>query len=230
MDSKKELDPSKEIDQNVLAGPIRNRERNPDTHVYTEDELYHVNMDRDEVGRKIRDAAKGFAKEQEFFKENNIKGVGPGMKHEYDNEYLLFLPRGNSPIANEMRHQHMFNELENILEEVGIKDRIDSQEMDMYKGTVKKWQVLDDQGFSKDQIDKVQSSIKAPSSDELERYKDENEVKMSMPISNANASQWRDKKRAIDTADFNAKLIEFEQKRHENYFLKRYERPKEISH
>lgn len=229
--SKKELDPSREVDQNILAGPIRNRERHPDTHNYTEDGIFHINRDRQEIAQELQGIYDEHAADMEYLKEFKVKGLGPGYADEYDDrEYMLFFPRGASPIANDMRHQHMFNELENILEEVGIKDRIDNQEMDMYKGTIKKWQVLDDQGFAKDQIDKVQSAIKAPISDELERYRDENNVKLPMPINNANASQWRDKKRAIDSADFNAKLIEFEHKRHENYFLKRYERPKEISH
>ena len=98
----------------------------------------------------------------------------------------------------------------------------------MYKGTIKHWQTLDDHGFSKDQIDKVQSAIKAPISDELDRYAEENQTVHNLPINNQTASEWRDKKRAIDSADFNSKLIEFEKKRHENYFMKRYERPKQL--
>jgi hypothetical protein len=42
--------------------------------------------------------------------------------------------------------------------------------MDLYKGTVKKWQVLDDSAFDRDQIEKLQAAIRAPLPDELELY------------------------------------------------------------
>lgn len=123
----------------------------------------------------------------------------------------------------------MYLELEYYITDVLGKERIETKQMDMYKGTVKKWQVLDDEQFSRDQIEKVQSAISAPSPDELERFKEESDVKMTLPISNQNVSEWRDKRRAIDSADFNAKLIEFEQKRDQNYFVKRFEKPKELT-
>jgi hypothetical protein len=226
---RKELDPNKEVDRNILMGPVRNRDRHPSPFSHFLEDDFHVNVDREEYGNKMREM---FSKEPENrreFVDNVCSALGHGYDAEYNPQYLLFYERGATGIENEKRIQHMYLEFEHLLTEVLGRKRIETKEMDMYKGTVKKWQVLDDQQFSKDQIDKVQAAIKAPSSDELERYRDENQVKMKLPITNANVSDWRDKKRAIDSADFNSKLIEFERKRNENYFMKRYDRKKELT-
>jgi len=156
----------------------------------------------------------------------------PHSANQYDElyhpEFLWFYERGATGVGDDPVIQHTYLSMEYFIEEILGKERIETGQMDMYKGTVKKWQVLDDEQFSKDQVDKIQSSIKAPISDELEQYEEGNKVKMTLPINNSNVSEWRDKRRAIDNADFNSKLIEFEKKRHENYFMKRYERPKQL--
>lgn len=38
----------------------------------------------------------------------------------------------------------------------------------MYKGDTKKWQVLNDEAFDREEIEKVQAAIKAPSPDQLD--------------------------------------------------------------
>jgi hypothetical protein len=52
---------------------------------------------------------------------------------------------------------------------------------------------------------------------------------MTLPITNANVSAWRDDRRAIDSADFDPQLIEYDRERRKKYFLDRYEKPKEIA-
>ena len=42
--------------------------------------------------------------------------------------------------------------------------------MNMLKGTPKKWQVLDDEAFDREEIDKMQAAIRAPLAYELEMY------------------------------------------------------------
>lgn len=226
----KELDPSREVDRNVLLGPIRNRVRNPAVCTFLDDDEFNENWDREEYGKKLREHLATAPKDNRTIAIDDCPALGEGMETTYRPEFFMNFPRGASPIYNDKRIQHMYLEVEYYITEVAGKQRIESQEMDMYKGTVKKWQVLDEQAFTKDQVDKVQSAIKAPSSDELDQFKEESETKMTLPISNSNVSQWRDKRRAIDTADFNAKLIEFEKNRSENFFMKRYERPKELHH
>ena len=154
--------------------------------------------------------------------------MGKYIEDTYKPEYLMFYKRGAASHVNEARIRQMYIELRYMVEEIYGKERIVNKEMDMYRGTVKKWQVLDDEGFDRDQIEKIQSAIKAPSPAELEQFKDESLTKMTLPITNQNVSDWRDKKRAIDSADFNAKLLEFDRHRNENFFMKRYERPKQL--
>ena len=101
--------------------------------------------------------------------------------------------------------------------------------MNMLKGTPKKWQVLDDEAFDREEIDKMQAAIRAPLADELDMYQLKHDKPMQLPITNANVSQWRDDARAIDTADFDPQFIEYDRERRKKYFLERYEKPKELS-
>ena len=102
--------------------------------------------------------------------------------------------------------------------------------MDMLKGTPKKWQILDDKAFDRDQIEKIQAAARAPLPDELEMYRDKHSKPMQLPINNANVSQWRDEQRAIDGlgADFDPKLIEQERDKRKKYYLERFEKPLEL--
>lgn len=226
---KHELDPNKEMDRMVLEGPVRNRDREPSPHQYIEEVFDPLKTTREERAKQVRAQME---KNPEIFAyniENFHPAQGPGYQENYFPTYALFNERAATPVYNDQRLQHTFLELEYYIAEIMGKERIETKEMSMYKGTPKKWQVLDDQQFSRDQIEKIQVAIHGPNPDELERYQEESDVKMKLPITNQNVSEWRDKKRAIDTADFNAKLVEFERKRHDNYFLKRYERPKKLN-
>ena len=61
--------------------------------------------------------------------------------------------------------------MERFSNELGA-ERIKTKKMKMYKGEVKKWQVLDEDCFERDEIKKIQQAIKAPSPDELDMYKE----------------------------------------------------------
>ena len=99
----------------------------------------------------------------------------------------------------------------------------------MYKGTVKKWQVLDDKTFDRDEVRKMQAAIRAPLPEELELYQIKHDKPMTLPINNANVSAWRDDPLVTDTADFDLKFLEFDRERRKKFFLDRYEKPKELS-
>ena len=45
---------------------------------------------------------------------------------------------------------------------------------------------------------------------------------------NANASAWRDKARAIDSADFDPEFLVIDKERRKKFFIERYEQPKKI--
>jgi hypothetical protein len=140
---------------------------------------------------------------------------------------MLFYERGN-PIVNDRRIHEMYIDLETVLLEDMGKEELTTMQREMYKGMPKKWQLLDEGQFTKDQIDKMQNAIKAPMSEELDEYLTLNKP-MTLPVNNKNASEWRDEKRSVDTVDYNSKLIDVDRERRQEFFTKRYERPKEIS-
>lgn len=53
-------------------------------------------------------------------------------------------------MENSPRMKEMFVELEWWIEEVIGKSQIEAKKIDTYKGTPKKWQILDDQVFDRD--------------------------------------------------------------------------------
>jgi hypothetical protein len=125
----------------------------------------------------------------------------------------------------EPRYKHMFIDFESMIEDfIGAK-RISEKKMDMYKGTLKKWQILDEKTFDPEQIAKMQASAKAPSPELLDLYEEKHDRPMTLPITNENVSNWRDPQRAIDTADFDPKFIEYDRERNTRFFNDRYQQP-----
>ena len=221
------LDPNNPKHKEVLKGPVRDMRLHNDTITYS-DILFDKYESRESRNKIIKNFWEKLPEEHEYMCENVVRANDKDYDEVYNQTHIAFHSRGQL-IPNDRRLQHMYLELEYYITDVMGRERIETKEMDMYRGTPKKWQVLDDEQFSRDQIEKIQSAIKAPSADELERYKVETDIKMPLPINNENVSKWRDEKKAIDSADFNAKLIEFEKKRDLNYFAKRYEKPKQLS-
>lgn len=109
--------------------------------------------------------------------------------------------------------REVFVDLEYWIEEIIGKERITTKKMRMYKGTVKKWQVLDDKVFDREEVRKMQAAIRAPLPEELELYQIKHDKPMQLPITNANVSAWRDEPLVTDSADFDAKFIEFDRER-----------------
>lgn len=100
----------------------------------------------------------------------------------------------------------------------------------MYSGTVKKWQVLDGTTFNKEEVEKFQSSVKAPSPAELDLYEEKHDKPMALPYTNQNVSMWRDPHQpATETADFDPKFIEYDRERRTKFFNDRYEKPKQLT-
>lgn len=112
---------------------------------------------------------------------------------------------------------------------LNIKDRIESKKLPVYKGTVKKWQLLDDAAFDREQIDKMQAAIRAPLADELEMYQEKHSKPLQLPFTNANVSKWRDEPVAADSADFDPQLIEYDKEVRRRYYVERFDRPKELT-
>ncbi len=111
---------------------------------------------------------------------------------DYEQSQFVFRERGATGFESDPRLKEIFVSLEYMIEEVIGKQKIDSKKMDMYKGTVKKWQVLDDKGFDREEIVKIQAAIRAPLPEELELYQEKHNRPMQLPITNVNVSAWRD--------------------------------------
>ena len=130
---------------------------------------------------------------------------------------------------NDPIYKEIFVELEYLIEEVIGKKRIEEKKMSMLKGTPKKWQILDDKAFDREEIEKIQAAARAPLPDELELWREKHDKPMTLPINNTNVSSWRDDSLASDTADFDPKFIEYDRERRKKFFLERYERSKELA-
>jgi hypothetical protein len=67
----------------------------------------------------------------------------------------LFRERGVYGFENDPIMREIFVELEYIIENVIGYNRIKEKKMDMLKGTPKKWQVLDDKAFDREEVVKM---------------------------------------------------------------------------
>jgi len=70
------------------------------------------------------------------------------------------------------------------IEDIIGEQQIREKKINMYKGTVKKWQVLDDLAFDRDQVEKLQAAVQAPLPEELEMYKEKHSKPMQLPFNN----------------------------------------------
>lgn len=151
------------------------------------------------------------------------------LTDDYDQKNFMFRERGAMAFDSDPIMREITLELEYMIEEVVGYNRIKDKKMKMLKGTPKKWQVLDDKAFDREQIEKMQAAIRAPLPDELEMYEAKHDRPLTLPINNANVSAWRDDQRAIDNADFDPQFIEYDRERRKKYFLERYDKPRELT-
>ena len=124
------------------------------------------------------------------------------LEDDYNQVQWLWTERGFTGLHNDATMKNIFIDLELFIEEYIGKKHITEKKMNMYKGTVKKWQVLDDSVYDVEEIRKIQAAIKAPRPEELDMYKEKHDKQMILPITNVNVSEWRDDKIAADSADF----------------------------
>ena len=139
-------------------------------------------------------------------------------------------PRGATGFENNTRMKEMFVELEYWIEEVAGAHRRAEGKVATYKGTPKKWQILDDAVYDRDQIEKIQAAADAPMPEQLEMWQEKHTgTFIQAPYTNANVQKWRDDPRAIDSADFDPQLLGYDREQKRRLFLERYEKPKELT-
>ena len=120
-------------------------------------------------------------------------------------------------------------ELEYWIEEVIGEKRIREKKFPMYKGQVKKWQVLDDDAFDRDQVELMQAACQAPLPEELEMYRDRTPTHYIGVVNNENTRKWRDDPLYTDTgADFDPDFLQIDREKRHKYFIERYQEPKQL--
>ena len=160
--------------------------------------------------------------------EVETRGYFGDQDHEYNVVNHLYYDRDYTGLESDARSKTCMVELEYLIEEkIGAK-RIADGKMKMYKGTVKKWQVLDDNEHDSEQIEKLQASIQAPLPEELEMYKEKHDKPMTLPVNNENARLWRDEAKYNDSAEFDPDFLSIDRERRKKFFIERYEQPKQL--
>lgn len=132
-------------------------------------------------------------------------------------------------MENSPRMKEMFVELEHWIEDVIGKPQILAKQADAYKGQPKKWQLLDDACFSRDQIEKLQAAVDAPMPEQLEEWRSKSTLPIQAPFTNENVARWRDEPKAIESADFDPELLGHDKENKRRLFLERYQKPKELT-
>jgi hypothetical protein len=155
-------------------------------------------------------------------------------KVDYDEDYnprqMTYHNRGFSGFENNTSAKETFVELEYWIEDVIGKKRQDDMAVRTYKGTPKKWQVLDDDmaGLDREQVEKMQNAIDAPMPEQLEQWQEKHDRPLKAPFNNANITAWRDDPKAIESADFDPVLLGQDREFKRRMFLERFEKPKQL--
>jgi hypothetical protein len=125
------------------------------------------------------------------------------LEDDYHPKWILTRERGVNDLECDKWGQNLFLELEYLIENVICK-RVSEKgnTYQMYKGDPKKWQVLNDEAFDREEIEKVQAAIKAPSPNQLDHNKWNTKKTVSTPFTNKNVEKWRDEMYFNDSADF----------------------------
>lgn len=150
------------------------------------------------------------------------------LDDDYAPVYIDYNPRGFTGFENDAKGKQLFVELENWIENIIGAKQIKEKKIQMYKGTVKKWQILDDNAHDRDQIEKMQAACQAPLPEELEMYAEKHSGPMTLPFNNENVTAWRDEPLAIDSADHNPEHLQLERERRRTFFIDRFQQPKQL--
>lgn len=158
----------------------------------------------------------------------NFQPANNDIDHDYDQVQQLQMDRDYTGMESDARMRMIQNEFELIAEQQIGGKQIAAGQIKMYKGTVKKWQILDDAEHDRDQIEKLQAAVQAPLPEELEMYKEKHDVPMQLPFNNDNVRAWRDEKKADESADFDPEFLLVDRERRKKFFIERYETPLQL--
>ena len=115
---------------------------------------------------------------------------------DYDDDYnqvnQVYNNRGVTGFENDARAKRFFVEMEYWIEEVIGKSQLIKQEVGAYKGTPKKWQILSDTCFDREQVEKLQQYADAPMPEQLESWAEGSNKPIKAPFNNQTFATWRD--------------------------------------
>lgn len=137
-----------------------------------------------------------------------------GYNNDIDSAYNLvqynWRERGATGMESDPRMKQIFCELEYWIEDVIGAKQIHDKQIMFYKGTPKKWQILDDDmvGVPRETIENMQAAVQAPLPDELEFNQEKHSVPMQLPFTEANVAKWRDEPKPTDSADFDPEFLQ----------------------
>jgi len=120
-----------------------------------------LDMTSNDARQQLTDIFEG-AKEERL---KNLVEVCPQVgdyEDDYNQTNVQWRNRGVTGFENNHRMKSMFVDSEYMIEELIGKHQITQGKVMPYKGTTKKWQVLDDDCFDRDQIEKMQAAVDAP--------------------------------------------------------------------
>lgn len=60
-------------------------------------------------------------------------------------------------------------------------------------------------------------------------YEEQGKVPMQLPFNNYNATQWRDERKAVESADFDPQNIKLDREKRKRYFIERFEKTKQLT-
>ena len=93
------------------------------------------------------------------------RDFAPGQ-HDYNDDYNQFNMRFNDRTVTGMdncpRMKEAFVDMEYWIEEIIGSSLVINKEVKAYKGTTKKWQILDDDCHDREEIEKIQNAADAP--------------------------------------------------------------------
>mmetsp|Transcript_29525 Transcript_29525/g.44911 ORF Transcript_29525/g.44911 Transcript_29525/m.44911 type:complete len:207 (-) Transcript_29525:38-658(-) len=162
--------------------------------------------------------------------ENEHIIANAGYEERYHPMHDVHHNRGVTGMDGLSRMKEMFVQLEEYIEKDVASHRTESGKIETYKGQPKKWQILDDSVYDKDQIRKIQSAADAPMPEQLDEWKEKHEnTFIQLPLTNKNVEKWRDEARFTDTADFDPTLLVEAKAKEQKNFLDRFDKPKHLT-
>lgn len=161
--------------------------------------------------------------------------IGQRPSNAYTNQELIVNNSGYERVTdaldgNQMWHSMYFDSTQMLYDfDKDLRENNNYRE-NVYVGKTKKWQTIND-GFGKDEVNKIQIAIRAPLQEQLDLWEEENSKKyIQYPISNENQAKFRDTPEPWENLDHDYDNILYERERNQVWESLRHSRVENHSH